>query len=61
MSAQDTTQNGNGKPSFTIPTFGCKGCEERKSIMGAGSWQIDLVILAVILAGCFLFYKVKVA
>lgn len=57
MNEQQT--NGRGKLEF--PTFGCKGCEERKAIMGAANWQVDLVIALLIAAGLFLFYRVKVA
>lgn len=54
-------QTQNGKPWWSIPTFGCEGCESRKSIMGAGDWRADLAIVALILIGCAIFYKVKVA
>jgi hypothetical protein len=63
MSAQEQQQvsNGNGKFNFSIPDFGCKGCKDRKQIMGAGNWQVDVTLLLLILAGCYLFYKVKIA
>lgn len=58
-------QNGNGSAKgFTIPglpTFGCKGCESRKAIMGAGNWQMDAALFLLIALGCFIFWKVKVA
>lgn len=59
--SEQQTQNGKPRFSFSLPTFGCEGCESRKSIMGAGSWQTDLAIIAVILIGCAVFYKVKIA
>lgn len=58
MSAQETqTQNGKG---FSFPTFGCEGCENRKQIMGAGDWKIDVGILLVIIALAVFFWRVKI-
>lgn len=50
----------NGKSKISLPTFGCEGCENRKQIMGAGEWKIDLGILLIIIAGAVLFWKVKI-
>jgi hypothetical protein len=59
--AMSETQNGKPRFNFSLPTFGCEGCESRKTIMGAGSWQADLAVVAIILIGCVILYKVKVA
>lgn len=57
---QQTNGNGNGSSPFSFPTFGCKGCESRKEIMGAGNWKIDAAIVLLILLGCVLFWRVKI-
>jgi hypothetical protein len=58
MDATETPQNGKGL--FSLPTFGCEGCANRKEMLTAGNWQVDLAILAIILAGAVVFYKVKI-
>lgn len=56
----ETQVQSNGKRTFNIPTFGCEGCANRKEMLTAGNWQIDLAILAIIIAGAVVFYKVKI-
>lgn len=58
---QDNVQNGSKRFPFSLPTMGCKGCEERKAIMGSGNWQVDAAIALIIIAGIILVYKVKIA
>ena len=58
METDTKTQNGNGK--FSIPTFGCKGCGDRKQIMGADNWQIDVAILLLIIIGAVVLWRVKI-
>jgi hypothetical protein len=59
METDTQTQNGNGN-KFSLPTFGCKGCEDRKQIMGADNWQIDVAILLLIAIGAVVLWKVKI-
>ncbi len=58
MSVQQS--NGNGK-KFSLPTFGCEGCEDRKAMLTAGNWQIDAALFALILLAAFVMFKVKIA
>lgn len=58
---ETATNETNGKSRISLPTFGCEGCEQRKVIMGAGDWKVDLGIALILVALGILFWKVKIA
>lgn len=60
MHMVDATSTSNGKGKIPFPTFGCQGCQNRKEIMGAGDWKMDVAILAVIIAIAIFFWRVKI-
>lgn len=54
------TAQSNGKSKISLPTFGCQGCQNRKEIMGAGDWKVDVAVIFIIAALCVVLYKVKI-